>query len=100
MAQEALDCLLQVNNEEWRQQHEYLSWLARCHIMTGSPHLAWDVYQNLSGSSAKDSIHLLQLIANDCYRMGYFFYAAKVRPPPAPSPPPFRAAHPELPSGV
>jgi len=37
--------------------------------------LAWETYINMEASN--ESITLLQLIGNDCYRMGHFFYAAK-----------------------
>lgn len=35
---------------------------------------AWDIYINMDSS---ESFNLLQLIANDCYRVGSFYYAAK-----------------------
>jgi intraflagellar transport protein 56 len=38
--------------------------------------MAWQQYLNLDGS--EDSYKLLQLIANDCYKAGQFYYAAKV----------------------
>jgi intraflagellar transport protein 56 len=54
----------------------FLSWMARCYIMNGRARLAWELYLRMETSEA--SYQLLQLIANDCYKMGAFFYAAKV----------------------
>lgn len=43
--------------------------------MNGKASLAWELYLRMETSD--DSYHLVQLIANDCYRMGAFYYAAK-----------------------
>jgi intraflagellar transport protein 56 len=43
--------------------------------MNRKPRLAWELYLKMETSA--DSYHLLQLIANDCYKMGSFYYAAK-----------------------
>mmetsp|Transcript_45657 Transcript_45657/g.138736 ORF Transcript_45657/g.138736 Transcript_45657/m.138736 type:complete len:143 (+) Transcript_45657:222-650(+) len=50
-------------------------WLAKCLVMNGKPEEAWDVY--LKKETASESFELLQLIANDCYRMGHFLFAAR-----------------------
>lgn len=72
---EAEEALLQVQNESFRHEYTYLSWLARCHIQNGKPRLAWELY--LKMDSSNESFNLLQLIANECYSTGAYFYSAK-----------------------
>lgn len=36
---------------------------------------AWELYINMETST--ESFQILILIANDCYKMGHFYYAAK-----------------------
>ena len=50
-------------------------WFTRTLIMNGKPKEAWDMYINMETSN--ESFNLLLLIANDCYKMGHFYYAAK-----------------------
>lgn len=52
-----------------------ISWLARSYIMSDRPRTAWDLYQRLEAST--ESYSLLQLIANDCYKQGHFYYSAR-----------------------
>jgi len=72
---EAEETLLLVQNEKYRADPCYLSWLARCYIANGKARLAWEVYLRMETSD--ESFNILQLLANDCYKMGAFFYAAK-----------------------
>ncbi|KAL2309119.1 hypothetical protein Nmel_005301 [Mimus melanotis] len=44
-------------------------------IMNKKPQLAWKLYLKMETSA--DSFNLLQLIANDCYKMRQFYYSAK-----------------------
>jgi intraflagellar transport protein 56 len=67
--------LSQVQNEKYRAEFHFLSWQARCHIMNNEPDLAWEAYVRMDSSN--ESFNLLHLIANDCYKMGHFYYACK-----------------------
>lgn len=72
---EAEETLQLVRSEMYTSNFTYLSWLVRCLIANGKAREAWELYVKLDTSP--DALNLLQLIANDCYRMGAFFYAAK-----------------------
>jgi intraflagellar transport protein 56 len=43
--------------------------------MNKKPHLAWEIYINMETSN--ESLALLNLIANDAYKMGQFYFSAK-----------------------
>lgn len=72
---DAEEALLSINNPRYKCEYIYLSWLCRCYIMNRKAHLAWEIYINMETSN--ESLALLNLIANDCYKMGQFYYSAK-----------------------
>ncbi len=68
----AEEALLLVHNEKYKQEYVYISWLARCYVMNGNPRSAWELY--LKMTSSNESFNLLQLIANDSYRVSNCAY--------------------------
>eukprot|EP00455_Lapot_gusevi_P015366 TRINITY_DN1776_c0_g1_i3.p1 TRINITY_DN1776_c0_g1~~TRINITY_DN1776_c0_g1_i3.p1 ORF type:complete len:194 (+),score=64.76 TRINITY_DN1776_c0_g1_i3:416-997(+) len=76
--QEAVQPLMAVvslSNGKLPHDFAFLAALARCYIMLGNAREAWELYLKMDTSS--DSFQLLALIANDCYKVGSFYYAAK-----------------------
>lgn len=77
----AEETLLQVKNEKYRSEFVYILWLTKCFIMNGNPKSAWEMHlkldsdtSNSSGrggnkSSDDESLQLLKVIANDCYKV-------------------------------
>lgn len=72
---EAEETFLLVQDPKLQNDYVFISNLARCYIMNKKPQQAWELYLKMDSSA--DSFNLLLLIANDCYRMGEFWYAAK-----------------------
>lgn len=61
----------------------YLKWRARCLVLSGRARAAWELYTAAQAAGQAAAVGeagyaLLYLIGDDCYRMGAFYYAAKV----------------------
>lgn len=72
---EAEEALLLVTDERYKVDFTYLSWLARSYIMNGKSREAWEIYPKLE--QGNEGFQMLLLIANDCYKVGAFYYSAK-----------------------
>ena len=64
---DAEEIFLQIQSDKIQSDYAYLSWLSRCYIMNGKARLAWELYLKMETSG--ESFSLLQLIANDCYKV-------------------------------
>jgi len=71
------ETLLLVQDEAFREDYTYTSWLARCYVHNGNARAAWDLYLKMEASNNANVLNLIQLLANDCYQTGAFYYAAK-----------------------
>jgi intraflagellar transport protein 56 len=72
---EAEKSFLAIRNERYKSEECYIKWLIRTYIMNGKPKNAWDIY--LSTETSSDCFNVLQIIGNDCYKMGHFYYSSK-----------------------
>lgn len=72
---EAEELLMQIHSLSIRNDHTFSMILARCHIYCGNADQAWNIF--VTKDSTAEAFSLLQLIANDCYRIGEFWIAAK-----------------------
>jgi intraflagellar transport protein 56 len=62
-----LKAFLLIQNEKLKNDSIYLTWLARCYIYNNKPRFAWELY--VKSEHSNESYLLLQLIANDCYKV-------------------------------
>ena len=72
---EAEELLMQIHSMNIRNDHTFSMILARCHINCGHADQAWNIF--VTKDTTPEAFSLLQLIANDCYRIGEFWIAAK-----------------------
>lgn len=72
---EAEETFLLIQDQKIKNDYIFVSNLTRCYVMNKKSQLAWELYLKMETSA--ESFNLLLLIANDCYRMGEFWYAAK-----------------------
>ncbi|RNF03989.1 tetratricopeptide repeat domain 26 [Trypanosoma rangeli] len=72
---EAEESLTAVRSEKVKAEFSYTSWLMRSHIMNKHAKRAWDIYLKMETSA--ESFNILQPMANDCYKVCAFYYAAK-----------------------
>uniref|UniRef100_A0A7S1N908 Intraflagellar transport protein 56 n=1 Tax=Eutreptiella gymnastica TaxID=73025 RepID=A0A7S1N908_9EUGL len=72
---DAIETMGLIRNDKYKAEYSYISWLARCYVMNDQPKKAWELYLKMDTSN--DSFNLLQLIANDAYKIGSFYYSAK-----------------------
>lgn len=67
--------LLRIQSKAYKSKVIYLKWLSKCFIMNKNPQRAWELY--LTHENDDFSLHVLQIVGNDCYQMGYFLYSAR-----------------------
>ena len=72
---EAEERLELIQNENYRTEYIYNSWLAKCYILNEKPENAWNLYLEMDTSN--DTLKLLNLIGNESYKNGFFYYALK-----------------------
>jgi intraflagellar transport protein 56 len=72
---EAEELLVQIHDPSIRSEFTYSMTLAKCHIYAGNAEQAWGIF--LTKDTTPEALSLLQLIANDCYRVGEFWTAAR-----------------------
>ncbi|KAL7519226.1 hypothetical protein ACHAWX_004012, partial [Stephanocyclus meneghinianus] len=73
---EALEALQFVSKESLKSDSAYVLWIAKCWLMNDAPEKAWEC---LDTDDNATSYELLQLIANECYKIGghQFLYSAR-----------------------
>ena len=72
---EAERYFLLVKNEAYKREIFYKSWLCRCYIKNRKPDAAWNLYSEVT--QTEDAKTLLEIIANDCYQTGDYYYSMR-----------------------
>lgn len=72
---EAAEIFMQITDCEIRNELTWSMCLARCYIHSENAEAAWQLF--VSKDTTPDAFQVLQLIANDCYKIGDFWVAAK-----------------------
>jgi hypothetical protein len=74
--EEALEALLSVSDDALKTELAYILWLSKCHIMTGALDKAWGC---LDIEDQEVTYEVLQLVANECYKLGgpAFIYSVR-----------------------
>lgn len=67
--------LTKVQSERLLGEYLYIAWLAKTYIVNGKVDLAWNLYLEMDTSN--ETLTLLKLIGNECYRFGHFYFALK-----------------------
>ncbi len=71
---EAENRLLKAQNDLYRQELSYCTWLARCYIKNKKAELAWNLYSSID---EENRIHFLKVIGGDSFRAKSFLIAAR-----------------------
>ncbi|OHT05457.1 hypothetical protein TRFO_26804 [Tritrichomonas foetus] len=66
---------LLVKNQAYTREIFYNSWLCRCYIKNRKPEAAWNLYSE--ATSTEDAKTLLEIISNDCFQSGDYYYAMR-----------------------
>ncbi|OHT05070.1 TPR Domain containing protein [Tritrichomonas foetus] len=72
---EAEKYFLLVKNPHYKNELFYTSWLCRCYIKNRKPESAWNLYTE--ATQTEDAKTLLQIISNDCFVGGFYYYSMK-----------------------
>lgn len=67
--------LASIQNPAYLMDFHCISWTCKCLIFIGKPQEAWEMYLRMDNAS--DSFLLLQVLANDCYKTGAFYFSLK-----------------------
>ena len=64
-----------IQDPGYRQEYPFVAWLAKSYVNNSKPRLAWELYASMEPND--ESFALLRLIADECYRVGAFYYACR-----------------------